>query len=279
MNIVDYMNNVLYQEIKQKYEGDICPVCESYPLSNRRNHVIPKGFHKRYPNSRLTSTYEPYIDKIHELIPPQRLKNGIFVNGLWCNNCEDKSAIYDDKFISFMDSDKITSSELADFIRLTCLRFYLMLLKPHNNIKTQEFADVLAILKKPSNRFLLALMEMESPISPYGDRFIPEIYICKIDSNNINLSYPKLHNLIQNEDERISFIVGNLFINIFIGNSHLDILSNSHALTRFKELLKDKNLTVDSLLYITKKDSTKQIHSSEIPIISMEQMLYLLLGE
>lgn len=52
-----------------------------------------------------------------------------------------------------MDSDKITSSELVDFIRLTCLRFYLMFLKPHNNIKKQEFADELSILKKQVTDF------------------------------------------------------------------------------------------------------------------------------
>lgn len=278
MNNVGYMNNMYYQDIKQKYANNICPVCEHYPLSTRKNHVIPRGFHKRTANVNLTSTEQSYIDKIHELISPQRLKNGIYVNGLWCDNCEDKSAIYDDKFISFIDSDKITSSELIDFIRLTCLRFYLMLLKPHNNINTQEFANVLSILKKPSNRFLWALMEMEDPISPDGDRFIPEIYICKVSSTNINLSYPKLHSLMPNEDERISFIIGNLFINIFIGNSHPNTLSNSYALTRFKKLLKDKNLAIDSLLYIT-KDCIKQINSNEIPTIGTEQMLYLLLGE
>lgn len=278
MNIVEYMNNQFYLEIQQKYQDNICPVCGRTPLSNRKNHIIPKGFHKRISNSMLTSTDQSYVDKIHELIPPQRLRNGISINGLWCDNCEDESAKYDDKFISFMDSGSIYQCELIHFIRLTCLRFYLMLIKPHNNIKTQEFADLLSILKKPSYRLLMSLMEMENPISQFDDKFIPEIYICKVKSTNISLSYPKLHNLVPNEDERVSLIVGDLFINIFIGNSHINMLSASPALTRFKRLIKNKNLTIESLLYLA-KDSTRQIHSNEIPLISTEQMLYLILGE
>lgn len=277
MNVVEYMNNVFYIEIKDKYKNNICPVCERTTLSTRKNHVIPKGFYKRNLNSLLISTAPTYIERINKLIPSDRLKNGISVKGLWCDDCENLSAKYDDKFITFLDSNTITVNELIGFIRYTCLRFYLMVLKPYDNFKTQEFAEILSILKVPSNRFLMAFLEMENPLT-FSDKFIPEIYICKFELININLSYPKLHSLIQNDDERISFIIGGLFVNIFIGNSHLDILSESRALNRFRKLLNDKGLTLESLLHLN-RNAGQDITQADIPIINEEILFYLLLGE
>ncbi|MBP9741940.1 MAG: hypothetical protein KBD37_01130 [Burkholderiales bacterium] len=275
MNIVEYAENKYCEDIKQIYLDGICPICSNNRLSTRKNHIIPTSFHERFPAHTFTTNNQEHNLRMHKLVPIERLKNGLKIKGLWCDECENESQKVDDKFISFWDDNTVISNyNLIKFISTTCIRFYLYALKPHENEKTKEFSsDLRNILKIPRQRVIESLLFKQCKSS--FTQLYPEIYVCRVENVAVSLLFPKLHSFSQTVgDQRISFFIGDMLFNVFVGSQWFGG-DEDVSFFRFNILLNQANLTFNNFLRLN--TCTKNISKADIPIITSNQMYDILL--